>query len=176
MENNTTSREKLQEAARDLFWARGYSNVGLREVARQAGVDVALVKRHFGDKRGLFEATLDGAFDTSGLPTWSVDELIETVVRLFAEAPRDGRPSVTRLVEMNASDPEVGDLVRERWTGSFQKVAEDTFGDAGAAALFTAALLGFALAEKSLGLDGIATPGSRAYADQLRRMLRVAVG
>lgn len=175
MTKTQSSKERLLDAARALFWRRGYSNVPLRDIARAAGVDVALVKRHFGDKAGLFEATLDCAFDTAHLPGWSVDELSEAVVRLFTEAPRDGAPSVLEMVQMNASDPEVGDQVRQKWKASYQNHIEGTIGDAGRAALFTAAVFGFAVAEKGLCLDGIERPGSKRYADQLRQMLKVAV-
>lgn len=168
------SREKLLAAAREMFWCRGYCNVPLRDIAAGAGVDVALVKRHFGDKRGLFEATLECAFDTAHLPGWSLDELSEAVVRLFVEAPRPGDPSVLTMVQMNATDPEVGPLIRERWAETYQSHIESTIGDAGRAALFTAAVFGFAVAEKALKLEGIAKPGSRNYQDQLRSMLRVS--
>lgn len=176
MTKPVSTRDRLRIAARGLFWARGYSNVSLREVAAEARADVALVARHFGGKEGLFEATLEDAFDTGGLPGWSVDELIEAVVRLFVEAPRDGSPSVLRMVQMNADDAAVGETVRARWANTFQRHIEGAIGDTGDAVLFTAALFGFAMAEKSLRLDGIAVPGSRGYADQLRRLLRAAVG
>ena len=46
-------------AARRAFAANGYDGTSLRAVAREAGVDPALVSRFFGGKAGLFAAALD---------------------------------------------------------------------------------------------------------------------
>ena len=89
MEHDLTSKDRLQRAAKSAFWARGYSNVALREIARDAGVDVALITRYFGAKLGLFAATLEGAFDTSALPQTNGVDLIEAVVHLFSIAARN---------------------------------------------------------------------------------------
>lgn len=50
----------LAEAQR-MFSARGYAEVGLRDIAAGAGVSVALVQKRFGTKAGLFEAALRDA-------------------------------------------------------------------------------------------------------------------
>ncbi|MEM6901379.1 MAG: helix-turn-helix domain-containing protein, partial [Pseudomonadota bacterium] len=62
------TRDKLLLHARRQFWANGDSHVSLRQIASAAGVDVALISRHFGGKLGLFEATLDGAFSIFETP------------------------------------------------------------------------------------------------------------
>jgi AcrR family transcriptional regulator len=49
-----TTRAAILSAAKAQFAAHTYENVGLRDVARGAGIDVALVGRYFGSKRGLF--------------------------------------------------------------------------------------------------------------------------
>jgi AcrR family transcriptional regulator len=51
-------------AARELFSARGYSNTGIREVALEAGATEAAVYRHFGSKRGLFEAAVSEPYES----------------------------------------------------------------------------------------------------------------
>ena len=51
-------KEKIIEVAERLFAKRGYSGVSLREITREAGVDVALIKYHFNSKQGLFDALL----------------------------------------------------------------------------------------------------------------------
>jgi AcrR family transcriptional regulator len=50
----------LAEAQR-MFSARGYAEVGLRDIAAGAGVSVALVQKRFGTKADLFEAALRDA-------------------------------------------------------------------------------------------------------------------
>lgn len=50
------TRETILDAAEDLFSKHGFYGVTIREVAREAGVDTALVHYYFGAKRSLFDA------------------------------------------------------------------------------------------------------------------------
>jgi len=49
-------RERLVDAARDLFAATGYAATSLRQIALRAGVTPALAHYYFKDKTGLFDA------------------------------------------------------------------------------------------------------------------------
>lgn len=55
--NNAAKSERILDAAEELFALHGYDGVTLRQIANEAGVDVALASYHFGKKRDLFEAT-----------------------------------------------------------------------------------------------------------------------
>ncbi|WP_435745095.1 TetR family transcriptional regulator [Nocardioides sp. SYSU DS0663] len=59
-----TTRRAIADAARRQFRAGGYAATSVRSVAAEAGVDPALVMRHFGSKEQLFLETIDveGAF------------------------------------------------------------------------------------------------------------------
>ncbi|NHC21709.1 helix-turn-helix transcriptional regulator [Nocardioides sp. IC4_145] len=61
----TSTRAAIAEAARRQFQAGGYAATSVRSVAAEAGVDAALVMRHFGSKEQLFIETIDveGAFE-----------------------------------------------------------------------------------------------------------------
>src|SRR3546814_12999364 len=48
------TRAAILAAARERFLRESYDSVGLREIAGDAGVDVALISRYFGGKEGLF--------------------------------------------------------------------------------------------------------------------------
>lgn len=50
-------KDRILDAAEELFALHGYDGVTLRQIAQSAGVDVALASYHFGKKRDLFEAT-----------------------------------------------------------------------------------------------------------------------
>lgn len=50
-------RERILDAAEELFALHGYDGVTLRQIAKAAEVDVALANYHFGKKQQLFEAT-----------------------------------------------------------------------------------------------------------------------
>jgi len=53
-----TTRQLLLTAARRRFAAHGYAATTVREIADDAGVNVALIHRYFDSKEGLFEACL----------------------------------------------------------------------------------------------------------------------
>ena len=54
-----TTREAIARAAGALFEQHGYTGTSVRAVAAEAGVDPALVIRHFGSKEKLFLDTMD---------------------------------------------------------------------------------------------------------------------
>lgn len=52
------SSAKILEVASRLFVERGYSNVSIRDVCRQAGTTAPMIYYYFGSKRGLFNAAV----------------------------------------------------------------------------------------------------------------------
>ncbi len=176
MKKADATREKLLTHARRLMWARGYGAVSLREVAQAAGVDVALVSRYFGGKRGLFEATLEDAFPKELFAGLTPDTLVDHMVSLFVSAPRDGEdPSAIRMILMNSHDDEVGDLVRATQGKYWEQPLTTLLGSAEKAAMFGAASFGLSVVEKSLKMGGVAAVGSTAYAAQLRHIMQAAL-
>lgn len=49
-------RERILDAAEELFAQHGFDGVTVRQVTRKANVDVALAHYYFGTKRGLFDS------------------------------------------------------------------------------------------------------------------------
>lgn len=92
----------LVDAAMQLFAERGVAAVSVREVAARAGVNHALVFRHFGSKDGLAEAVWErvgevlGSFVVGGVRYSQVIDLTEalaeseTIWRLVARSLLDG--------------------------------------------------------------------------------------
>ncbi|GGX73160.1 TetR family transcriptional regulator [Litorimonas cladophorae] len=52
-------KERILDAAEELFSEHGFDGVTLRNITTAANVDVALVNYHFGPKRDLFDAVLN---------------------------------------------------------------------------------------------------------------------
>ena len=83
------TRAAIVRAARAAFAERGYDAVSIRSVARDAGVDPALVHRFYGSKEALFIAAMELPVAPSalvaGLLAEGVDRLGERLVRTFLE-------------------------------------------------------------------------------------------
>jgi len=70
------ARERILLGALRLFVARGYASTPVRDIAHDAGVNIAAIGYYFGDKAGLYRAALyepmqgedtDAPFDAPGL-------------------------------------------------------------------------------------------------------------
>lgn len=60
----TTTKEKILEAAGDIFGREGFKATTIRRIAEAARVNVAAINYHFRDKQGLYAAVLEHVFDT----------------------------------------------------------------------------------------------------------------
>jgi AcrR family transcriptional regulator len=58
LRNAAATRQAMLVSARRHFSRESYENVGLREIAGDAGIDPALVSRYFGSKEQLFKAAV----------------------------------------------------------------------------------------------------------------------
>jgi AcrR family transcriptional regulator len=101
----STTRDDLLAAARARFATHGYDGTRLRDVAADAGVDVALVHYHFRSKDGLFAAALEMPVSIPDviaevLGQGSVDDLGPRMLRRILALWDDGelRPALAALV------------------------------------------------------------------------------
>jgi AcrR family transcriptional regulator len=58
-EKVTSSRERILQAAKQLFARNGYENTSTVAIARDAGTSESQLMKHFGSKQGLLSAILD---------------------------------------------------------------------------------------------------------------------
>ena len=65
--NANATRAAILEAAETRFSRESYDEVGMRDIAADAGVDPALIVRYFGSKEGLFRAALESCQEGSTL-------------------------------------------------------------------------------------------------------------
>lgn len=111
--------EALVASATQLFSVAGPAKVSVRDIARRAGVNHALVFRHFGSKVGLLNAVLErlGNRLSTALDNANPREAMAADVQLYAnilaralldgapaESYRTGHPIVRRLVAEAQAD------------------------------------------------------------------------
>ena len=159
MTKTPSTKEKLLQAARALFWTRGYSNVSVRDITGAAGVDAALVSRYFGGKQGLFEATL------ADIPAWDVlacdrENLLEKAVESFTQPynPQTDLVNPFTLLLANVLDPVMGDKIRAFVQQGIATPLAEQLGGVRAeekAAMLLAVLFGFALIRKNFQVKGL---------------------
>ena len=113
-----TTREAIARAAGALFEQHGYTGTSVRAVAAEAGVDPALVIRHFGSKEKLFLDTMDLQGHFGGATLGPLEELGERLVATLLGPGRDVRFSAYRAM-VRASD---SDLVRARLIDALEEM------------------------------------------------------
>jgi AcrR family transcriptional regulator len=82
------ARSRLLRSGLRLFAQQGYSKTSTRELAEDAGVNVASISYYFGDKAGLYRAVFFeplGAPQGGGRGDWLVLSLPQALAALFAE-------------------------------------------------------------------------------------------
>lgn len=117
VEKNSKQRHLLEVAER-LFAQQGYEAVSVRQLAAEAGVNIAMVSYYFGSKEKLFEALIAEKFPRtlerleelarSALSPW---EKLSQTIDMYAEKFFDGR-HFHRLVMREISLRQRPDYVR----------------------------------------------------------------
>ncbi|MFD8559785.1 TetR/AcrR family transcriptional regulator [Streptosporangium canum] len=176
------TRKAIHDAAHELFRNEGFDAVGIRAVAARAGVDAALVIRHFGSKEQLFLEAM-----TVDLPAIKVMEgplegmgraIVEHVVCLPSSRP--GALAVTALAALfRASDRgEVRRTLRETIENVFAEplVRRLEGGDAELRAHLIAAQLGGLLTSMHVVQDPVLLAADRSaivvrYGDAIQRLI-----
>lgn len=117
-ERSAATREALVAAARPLFGARGYADVGVEEIVRAAGITRGALYHHFVDKTDLFAAVFESvetgvtARIVAGLGRADQSDLIAVMrqgAKIFLDACAE--PETHRIMLLDA--PAV--LGFERW-------------------------------------------------------------
>lgn len=106
-------KHAIRESATHLFSTQGFAATGVRDIAERAGVDPAIVIRHFGSKAALFLGTMILPGSWSAAVEGPQDRIGEQLARFVFDQRRVAAASGTYVALIRASDsPEVRDELR----------------------------------------------------------------
>ncbi|PZQ87609.1 MAG: TetR family transcriptional regulator [Leifsonia xyli] len=113
-----TTKDAIHRAAARLFPLHGYAGTSVRDIAAEAGVDPALVIRHFGSKEELFLEIMQLDEETQPLLDGPLDQLGEHFIDFVLRSGEQVRGVFLALIR--ASDSEgVAPRLREVHDAAF---------------------------------------------------------
>jgi AcrR family transcriptional regulator len=156
---SSDTKAAILAAARTRFAAEGYRSASIRAVARDVGVDAALVVRYFGSKPGLFAAATDIDLRIPDLTHAPAAEHGERLVEHFLSRWDPGTPEgqvLLILLRSAASDEAAAAGMRELFAHQLMPALRRLITDESEvpqrAALVASHILGLALARSVLEL------------------------
>jgi AcrR family transcriptional regulator len=181
-------RDRLIEAARELFPAAGYDATTTREIAERAGVAEPLLFSNFGSKAGLFEAAVlnpiadfvaEYAGAWRGMESELPEERADAFVRgLFELAQRNRAMLLSALIQRLSGGSAQGDDVLDRLAGALQGLSGvsnlDRYEDVDAPAAFTSVVgmvLGVALLDDLLFASRTRRPGRERLIAEMEKLI-----
>ncbi len=110
------TRSRLLETAIGLFSERGYSGVSMRDLAKAMGMSAAALYNHYPNKRALYQAAVEAAFDGKA------QRLLATLAE--GKAPRERlRDFIRTTVDEMSRTPEFTRLInRELLDGDAERL------------------------------------------------------
>jgi AcrR family transcriptional regulator len=146
--NAEATRAAILEAAKAHFALLGYDVAVLRDIARDVGVDVALVKRYFGGKEALFLEALRTSFGPDSVRDWDRATFAHEIATALADSPHadEARTQRFQFLLRAATSPTTAPLlnvlVQDRFLGPIREWLGGPDADARARVL-AASYIGF---------------------------------
>jgi AcrR family transcriptional regulator len=171
---NADTRGEIVEAAKRVFAAKGYDGASLRGVAREAGVDPALVHHYFDGKASLFVAAMALPFDPrqvkehAASADYSGARTIEGFLTMWDHAEGTGSSFASCMAAMAAST-NVADAMREFINERVWSVLRHKEGESEAlkrrrTAMVSSQLMGLAFARYLLRVPPMSTASPKQIA------------
>jgi TetR/AcrR family transcriptional regulator len=114
---NVGPKESILNASADLFAQKGFSGVGVRDIAKRAGVNISMISYYFGGKIGILKAINEVYFSEIGRIVREVSEkklphkeefkyIVQGMVKFFLEKKNFCKVAI---LEMPLDYPELAD-------------------------------------------------------------------
>jgi AcrR family transcriptional regulator len=156
------TRSAILEAAKGQFARLGYDRTALRDIAAEAGADVALIKRYFGGKEALFTEALKASFRSDRTRGWNRETFPRDIAVMMAgPVPADeARTQSFQFLLRAATSPTTAPLLSLAVQARFLEPIREWLGgeDAEARARVLAAMfIGF-LVERLIRAEALVGP------------------
>ncbi|MET7277915.1 TetR family transcriptional regulator [Kribbella sp. NPDC005582] len=175
------TRGEILDAARKTFADKGFTATSIRAVAREAGVDAALVHHYFDSKDELFIEAMALPVDPRQIAGTVVegprDELGRRIATVFLgvwESP-DGQQRMRAIVRSVAGSAEVARLMREGITQLILQPVSTALDVPDAAlrvSLVASQLMGLAMVRYLIELEPVASTDLQTLIDRLAPVLQ----
>lgn len=164
--NAAATRQAILDSARQAFTRSGYDGVGLREIARNAGVTAMLVNRYFGSKEKLFEEAVEATLAVPGMLRNEIGKADRDLTRLSralagelvhaATSERSPLDGILLLIR-SAANEQAARLLRESAARHLKPLRDIMTGSHAdeRAATFLALVAGFQLMRWIIALPGL---------------------
>lgn len=126
------TRDRILDAGIACFAAHGFKGATTRTLAAAAGVNIATLAYHFGDKQGLYRAAIDRLYerlldlqpDPSLLSGATPRERVAKVARFALAFCREHQTEVRLLLRHLLEEGQLPAPIRERWVDELLEQAE----------------------------------------------------
>jgi AcrR family transcriptional regulator len=127
-----TTRERIAEAAGEIFAERGFDGTTVRDICQRAGANIAAVNYYFGDKQRLYIDAVVRAhrwrMEQAALPEWSdgtpaetkLADFITTFIRRVRTGPEDTWHTKLMMREMAHPTAACAELVQSSIRPQFE--------------------------------------------------------
>ena len=180
------TRLALVQAARHRFAFDGYRATTVRDIAADAGVNVALINRYFGSKEGLFRACLDRATpEQEAAPSGSdLERVLGGLIRHIIRSPTDEDSMQLLLLLRGSGDEAVDRIRRETLRGYAERLAGAARAGSSSddddllvrAEIALSVVLGMTMLRTSTKVEPLASADVEAVARPLEDALRALLG
>ncbi len=170
--NALATRNAILAAARVRFGAEGFERTTLRAVARDVGVDAALVSRYFGTKQGLFTAAAELRLDIPDLTGTPPERIAEVVLPYFFQVWEDNGTFLA-LLRAAMTSPTAAAVMTEAFAAhvgpALAPVTPDHHDER--AGLFGALMIGIATTRNVLKTPGVSAMTRQQIIDWTKPIL-----
>ncbi|UJX40923.1 TetR/AcrR family transcriptional regulator [Desulfovibrio sp. JY] len=179
--NAQATRQAILDSARLAFTRFGYDGVGVREIAKDAGVTAMLVNRYFGSKELLFQEVVEVTLSGPGV----LSEIIKpgddpatlsrnVAARLIAKSVPGLTPDGILILLRSAANKQAATILRENALRYLKPVADQFQGAMPEmrTAMLLSIIAGFQLMRQIIALPGLAEANPDDLTAQLEALIR----